>query len=133
MKQKIVGQQTLVPQTCPSLPSRSESVKHSVESHFAAQTLDAVAYLHRQSPPIVHRDLKCENLLVDTAGGVKLCDLGSATTATYAPDAGWNMARRTAMEEELQKYTTPMYRSPEMVDIWSNYPVGCPGDVWALG
>ena len=37
------------------------------------------------------------------------------------------------MEEELQKYTTPMYRSPEMVDIWSNYAVGCPGDVWALG
>ena len=100
---------------------------------MTTQTLDAVAYLHRQSPPIVHRDLKCENLLVDTAGGVKLCDLGSATTNTYAPDAGWNMARRTAMEEELQKYTTPMYRSPEMVDIWSNYPVGCPGDLWALG
>ena len=117
-----------------SLPSRLlRLVQQPVESHFAAQTLDAVAYLHRQSPPIVHRDLKCENLLVDTAGGVKLCDLGSATTATYAPDAGWNMARRTAMEEELQKYTTPMYRSPEMVDIWSNYPVGCPGDVWALG
>ena len=39
---------------------------------MTTQTLDAVAYLHRQSPPIVHRDLKCENLLVDSAGGVKL-------------------------------------------------------------
>jgi cyclin G-associated kinase len=96
------------------------------------QTLDAVAYLHRQSPPIVHRDLKCENLLIDATGAIKLCDLGSATTSTYAPDPSWNMARRTAMEEELQKYTTPMYRSPEMVDIWSNYAVGPPGDVWAL-
>ena len=80
----------------------------------------------------MHRDLKCENLLVDFAGGMNLCDLGSATTALYARDAGRNMARRMAMEEELQKYNTPMYRSPEMVNIWRNYAVGC-GDVWDLG
>lgn len=26
-----------------------------------------------------------------------------------------------------------MYRAPEMVDTWNNYPIGCASDVWALG
>ena len=40
---------------------------------------------------------------------------------------------RTNMEEEIARFTTPMYRAPEMVDVWSNSPVGPAGDVWALG
>lgn len=33
----------------------------------------------------------------------------------------------------MARYTTPMYRAPEMVDTWSNYPVGPKVDTWALG
>ncbi|XP_047337004.1 serine/threonine-protein kinase CTR1 [Impatiens glandulifera] len=33
-------------------------------------------YLHRRSPPIVHRDLKSPNLLVDKKYTVKVCDFG---------------------------------------------------------
>lgn len=33
----------------------------------------------------------------------------------------------------MARFTTPMYRAPEMVDTWSNFPVGLPVDVWALG
>ncbi|TRY81208.1 hypothetical protein TCAL_10445 [Tigriopus californicus] len=97
------------------------------------QTLEAVSYLHRASPAIAHRDLKVENLLIDGCGRLKLCDFGSATTHTYLPDETWNMGQRTRMEEEIQKFTTPMYRSPEMVDVWCNHPVGIASDVWALG
>ena len=41
-----------------------------------------VSHLHSQSPPIAHRDLKLENVLVDDSGTCKICDFGSATTRT---------------------------------------------------
>lgn len=37
-------------------------------------------YLHGHVPPIVHRDLKCDNIFVNSATGeVKIGDLGLAT------------------------------------------------------
>ncbi|EPB77359.1 hypothetical protein ANCCEY_03512 [Ancylostoma ceylanicum] len=74
-----------------------------------------------------------ENLLFDAAGRVKLCDFGSATTQIFQPDETWNMARRTQLEEEMQRHTTPMYRAPEILDTYQNYVVGPQQDIWALG
>lgn len=36
----------------------------------------AIAYLHKQKVPIVHRDIKCANILVNKHLVVKVCDLG---------------------------------------------------------
>ena len=43
------------------------------------------------------------------------------------------MNQRTMLEDELAKYSTPMYRAPEMLDTWSNYPVNQAVDIWAAG
>uniref|UniRef100_A0A0R3RS94 Protein kinase domain-containing protein n=1 Tax=Elaeophora elaphi TaxID=1147741 RepID=A0A0R3RS94_9BILA len=75
----------------------------------------AIKQMHTRKPPITHRDMKIENLLFDAYGYVKLCDFGSATT------------------EVLARHTTPMYRAPESLDMYSNFPVGPAQDVWALG
>ncbi len=44
--------------------------------NWAAQLADALAYLHRQDPPIVHRDIKPSNLKLTPSGLLKLVDFG---------------------------------------------------------
>merc|ERR1719508_669937 len=89
--------------------------------------------LHTRSPPVTHRDVKLENLLIDSTCCVKLCDLGSATSTSHQPNQDWSMNQRTTLEDDLAKYSTPMYRAPEMLDTWSNFPVNSSVDIWAAG
>lgn len=42
------------------------------------QVCDAVAYLHRRTPPIVHRDIKPNNIRLSTSGQAILVDFGIA-------------------------------------------------------
>ncbi|NXN54179.1 GAK kinase, partial [Rynchops niger] len=97
------------------------------------QTCRAVQHMHKQKPPIIHRDLKVENLLISNQGTIKLCDFGSATTIAYYPDYNWSAQKRAVVEEEITRNTTPMYRTPEMIDLYSNFPIGEKQDIWALG
>nr|GME02934.1 probable serine/threonine-protein kinase WNK10 [Ipomoea batatas] len=48
--------------------------------NWARQILQGLAYLHSQNPPIIHRDLKCDNIFVNgNRGEIKIGDLGLAT------------------------------------------------------
>lgn len=64
---------------------------------------------------------------------IKLCDFGSATTEVYSPDMTWSAQQRNTLEDQLASVTTPMYRSPEQLDVWSNHVIGPKCDIWALG
>ncbi|XP_069776596.1 cyclin-G-associated kinase isoform X5 [Narcine bancroftii] len=97
------------------------------------QTCRGVQHMHKQKPPIIHRDLKVENLLVSHQGTIKLCDFGSATSIAHYPDYTWSAQRRAMVEEEITRNTTPMYRTPEIIDLYSNYPINEKQDIWALG
>ena len=78
------------------------------------QICNAVSYLHAQRPPIVHRDLKPVNFLVKN-GAYKLCDFGSAVFGHV--DLRTSRARSEAERRVIEKTTTQMFRSPEMVDL----------------
>ncbi len=43
---------------------------------WADQLLDAVAYLHAQSPPVLHRDIKPANIKLQAGERIKLVDFG---------------------------------------------------------
>jgi len=46
---------------------------------WAKQILTGLAYLHDQKPPIIHRDLKCDNIFINgNHGKVKIGDFGLA-------------------------------------------------------
>ncbi|XP_064816658.1 cyclin-G-associated kinase-like [Oncorhynchus masou masou] len=97
------------------------------------QSCRAVQHMHKQKPPIIHRDLKIENLLISHQGTIKLCDFGSSTTISHYPDYGWSAQKRSMVEDEITRNTTPAYRTPEMIDLYSNFPINEKQDIWALG
>nr|GEY40004.1 probable serine/threonine-protein kinase WNK9 [Tanacetum cinerariifolium] len=47
--------------------------------HWCRQILKGLLYLHTHNPPVIHRDLKCDNIFVNgNQGEVKIGDLGLA-------------------------------------------------------
>lgn len=47
--------------------------------HWCRQILRGLLYLHNHKPPVIHRDLKCDNIFVNgNQGEVKIGDLGLA-------------------------------------------------------
>ena len=84
--------------------------------HFFVQILSAVKYCHSQG--VVHRDLKAENLLLDSEGSIKLADFGFSNY----------------FEEESLLSTfcgSPPYAAPELFE--GKQYVGSKVDIWSLG
>ena len=51
----------------------------NVLKRWAWQILQGLVYLHGHQPPIIHRDLKCDNIFIHgVSGEVKIGDLGLA-------------------------------------------------------
>jgi len=124
-----------------------------MESAFRifGQLLLSLKPLHQNNPPIVHRDLKLENILfggVSTIifingmelvtsivlhsqdGKVRLCDFGSCVEGfIYLRNA----EERQTAEEIIAKETTLIYRAPELVDLYLRDVLTEKSDIWALG
>uniref|UniRef100_A0A8C1K1B0 non-specific serine/threonine protein kinase n=1 Tax=Cyprinus carpio TaxID=7962 RepID=A0A8C1K1B0_CYPCA len=92
-------------------------------------TCEAVACLHQYKTPIIHRDLKVENILLHDRGHYVLCDFGSATMKFQNPQS----EGVTVVEDEIKKYTTLSYRAPEMVNLYNGKIITTKADIWAMG
>lgn len=83
--------------------------------NWARQILRGLLYLHSHDPPIIHRDLKCDNIFVNGNNGeVKIGDLGLATILRQAHAAHSVIGTPEFMAPELyeEEYN-------ELVDIYS--------------
>eukprot|EP01113_Clastostelium_recurvatum_P035222 TRINITY_DN4884_c0_g1_i4.p1 TRINITY_DN4884_c0_g1~~TRINITY_DN4884_c0_g1_i4.p1 ORF type:complete len:640 (-),score=108.32 TRINITY_DN4884_c0_g1_i4:15-1934(-) len=89
-----------------------------------------VSDMHSHSPPIAHRDIKVENVLLHESGVWKLCDFGSSTTTCYTPT---NERERSIANDDISINTTLTYRAPEMVDLYLAQTINEKVDIWALG
>lgn len=92
----------------------------------------AVSLLHARSPPVQHRDLKLENIILGSNGSFKLCDFGSWSDEVSNP-ANMDRQEISQLQENIDKYTTMMYRPPEMVDFYQQFEVSEKVDIWMLG
>ena len=51
-----------------------------VLKNWCRQILKGLLFLHSRTPPVIHRDLKCDNIFITgPTGSVKIGDLGLAT------------------------------------------------------
>lgn len=92
-------------------------------------TCEALTRLHQCKTPIVHRDLKVENILLHDRGHYVLCDFGSATNRFQNPQT----EGVPLVDEEIKKYTTLSYRAPEMVNLYGGKVITTKADIWAMG
>ncbi|XP_021665231.2 probable serine/threonine-protein kinase WNK10 isoform X3 [Hevea brasiliensis] len=93
---------------------KHKSVDIKAIKNWARQILRGLQYLHSHSPPIIHRDLKCDNVFVNGNNGeVKIGDLGLAIVMQQ-PTARSVIGTPEFMAPELyeEEYN-------ELVDIYS--------------
>lgn len=86
--------------------------------------------MHYLSPPLIHRDLKVDNVLISGDGVYKLCDFGSASNILRPPR---NSMEFQILDNDIQSHTTAQYRAPEMVDVARGFPIDEKSDIWAFG
>ena len=94
------------------------------------QVCQGVASMHALQPPLIHRDIKIENVLISRDNSYKLCDFGSVCGVVRPPNNAQELA---VLRNDILKNTTAQYRAPEMLDLTSGLPIDEKSDIWALG
>ena len=66
--------------TLKSFINKVQVIRWKIAKRWAIQILKGLEYLHSQDPPIIHRDLKCDNIFINgTSGDLRIGDLGLST------------------------------------------------------
>lgn len=83
------------------------------------EVAEAIFWVHKQG--IIHRDIKCANILVHEAGGVQLCDFGVAGVI------------ETKFDKRSTFIGTLHWMAPELFAFEQTAAYGTEVDIWAFG
>jgi serine/threonine-protein kinase len=100
---------------------RGEKLAEGTVLRWATQIIDALSYLHRQSPPVVHRDIKPGNIKLTPDDRIKLVDFG--LVKLLAPDDARTITvvqgRGTALYTPLEQYGGDSGHTDARTDIYA--------------
>lgn len=94
----------------------NQQVPWSLQRKFIIQTTSAVNYLHVRKQPILHRDIKSSNFLLETPEKLVLTDFGTS-----------KFKKNTL---QTRKYTLN-WAAPEVLQLPSSWTEKA--DIWSLG
>lgn len=80
--------------------------------------IDILQYLHAQNPPVIHRDIKPQNIIIGNNGSVHLIDFGIART------------HKESETHDTSVILTSEYASPEQYGFEQTTPLS---DIYSLG
>lgn len=105
-------------ETLESILSQQGALSEDVVRKWGSQLCDVLHYLHQQSPPIIFRDLKPGNIMLNTKGQIKLIDFGIARF--FKP----------AQTKDTQVIGTPGFAAPEQ---YGQGQTDTRSDIYGLG
>ncbi len=85
---------------------------------IALKLSEILQYLHSQTPPVIHRDLKPQNIIVDNNGNIHLIDFGIARV------------HKQERRQDTSVVLTLDYASPEQYGFEQTTPLS---DIYSLG
>ncbi|KAF1331122.1 Wnk protein kinase, partial [Globisporangium splendens] len=105
--------------TLKSYIKRVQFVKWKIIKRWCIQILEGLHYLHSQNPPVIHRDLKCDNIFINgNTGDLRIGDLGLSTQLA--------VHKNSRAQSVLG---TPEFMAPELYDESYDEKV----DIYAFG
>jgi len=102
--------------TLTELVHRMHVVRWRVVKRWMRSILNGLQYLHGRSPPVIHRDLKCDSIYTSSNNELRVGDFALARP-------------RTSSHVALSCHGTPTYMAPEMYEENYNELV----DIYAFG
>ena len=97
----------------------------AVAKKYVVQLVEALVHIHAAG--VIHRDLKCDNVLLTVEGTVKLADFGTAKLL------GHTLARCSGSKGAKSVVGSPHHMAPEVIKADDFIRYGPKADVWSLG
>lgn len=116
LEQVIFVTEILSSGTLKSFINKVQVIRWKIAKRWAIQILKGLEYLHSQDPPIIHRDLKCDNIFINgTSGDLRIGDLGLSTVMSN--------------KGTLSVLGTPEFMAPDIYDETYDQQI----DIYAFG